>query len=287
MDADFHLAVIIPAAGRGRRFGQGPEAKLEADLGGRAVLLRTVELFSHFAQVHQVIVAVDPDTIDTFKFKWADRLGLLQVRIVPGGTQERWETVMRALEAVDEGITHVAVHDAVRPLASADMLNRLFEAACHYPAVIPTLTVSDTVKRVDPAPAAAEAPKKADPLDAILGDAGKVNFQAHPVIEHVPREGLHLVQTPQVFALDTLRSAYAQVESGAVDPAGLTDDAAIVQASGQAVVAVEGDPLNIKITAPPDLEFARAVFQLRSGSAGSGALGPKRKFPTWAESEDD
>jgi 2-C-methyl-D-erythritol 4-phosphate cytidylyltransferase len=283
------IAVIIPAAGQSKRFNATTSAgekasKLTAEIGRKAVLVRTAELFSGRPQVKQLIVAADPDDLDTFKFRWADKLSFMGAKIVAGGRRERWETVLNALGAVEVGITHVAVHDAARPVADAAMIDRVLEAAAKYPAVIPAVPVSSTLQRVE---AAAVKDDTADPLDAILGSAGKKVLAVHRVVETVPREGLWMVQTPQVFELGLLRRAYEQITSGKLEPTGITDDAMLVERLGEEVVAVEGDAMNIKITVPDDLQFAEAVLAMRSGKSPADPLGPKRKHPTWAQMDEE
>ncbi|QNN20902.1 2-C-methyl-D-erythritol 4-phosphate cytidylyltransferase [Planctomycetales bacterium ZRK34] len=278
------IAVILPAAGRSRRFASAG-SKLEASLSGRAVMLRAVELFSGRAAVEQIIIAAPPDEMDTFKFKWGDKLGLLGGTIVAGGTVERWETVRNALAALNDDITHVAVHDAARPVTDPAMIDRVFEAAEKHDAVIPAVQVSSTLKRIDAEPLPDE--QEADPLDAILGSAGKKTLDAYRVVETVPRDGLWMVQTPQMFDRKLLQRAYDQIESGQVDASNITDDAGLIEALGEQVVAVNGDALNVKITVPEDLKFAEMVQSLRTGQAACDALGPKRKHATWAEMDDD
>ncbi|MEE9211532.1 MAG: 2-C-methyl-D-erythritol 4-phosphate cytidylyltransferase [Phycisphaeraceae bacterium] len=273
------IAVILPAAGAGRRFGGSGDAgganKIEAQLAGRAVFLRAVELFVGRSQVGPVILAVNPDTIDDFKLRWGDKLGFHGVQLVPGGRQERWETVRNALSAVDGSCTHVAVHDAARPLTSAKLIDRLFDAAQKYPAVIPAVAVNATLKRVIEDDAGDGA--QADPLDAILGDAGKNSLQASRVVETIDRCGLVEVQTPQVFEVALLRRAYAQITDGKLDGGGITDDAAVVESLGEPVHVVDGDALNIKITRPDDLKLAEAIYKM-THDEDAALLAKKRLF---------
>jgi 2-C-methyl-D-erythritol 4-phosphate cytidylyltransferase len=277
-----HISVILPAAGQSKRFG-GSRSKLETTIGDRAVLVRAVELFANRPEVQQIIVAVDPNKVDQFKFKWGDKLGFLGVTIVPGGEVERWETVLRAIEAVDKAATHIAVHDAARPVTSPQVIDRCFEAAEQYKAVIPASRITATIKRTAHEASRPEAAE--DPLDAILGDAGKTTVDAYRVTETVPRDDLWLIQTPQVFDADLLRRAYRQITDGQLTGEKITDDAGLVEALGEPVHIVEGDPLNVKITHPDDVSFAQAVLNMRKG--GSEGLGSKRKFPTWAEMDDE
>ena len=108
----FSIGVIIPAAGESRRFGGD---KLGQDLGGRALLLRTVELFTKREEVRAIVVAAPPERFDEFRERYGAPLSFHGVRIVEGGRTERWETVRNALAAVPGECSHIAVHDAARP----------------------------------------------------------------------------------------------------------------------------------------------------------------------------
>jgi 2-C-methyl-D-erythritol 4-phosphate cytidylyltransferase len=255
------IAVILPAAGSSKRFsaaGGLPGAnKLEQDLVGRPVFLRSIELFLNRPVVGQIILAVNPDDADDFRFRWRDKLAFHGVTIVPGGKAERWETVLKALDAVRPDCTHAAIHDAARPLASAKLIDRVFEAAQKRNAVIPGLPVAATLKRV----AAAESESDADPLDAILGGAGKPAGEIKRVVETVDRRDVVEVQTPQVFELGLLRRAYGQITSGKLTGAGITDAAGLVESLGETVYVVEGESTNFKITRPDDLKLAQAYVQ--------------------------
>ncbi len=258
------IAVIVPAAGVGKRFMQEasadplaiPLSKIEMDLCGRPVFQRAVELFNTRLDVAQVLLAVNPDSIGEFRFKHGDALDLLGVTLVPGGRVERWETVSLALQQVRPGVTHVAVHDAARPLTSTRLIDRVFAAAEHYAAVIPGLPVNATLKRVTEEPTQID---DADPLDAILGSAGKLTPTVRRVSQTVDRRDVVEVQTPQVFEVSLLRKAYAKIHPGA------TDDASLVEALGEPVRVVEGEATNFKITRPEDLDLARLLHDALHG----------------------
>ena len=247
-----NLTVIIPAAGSSTRYGTD---KLGQDLGGRSLLLRTVELFTKRDEVRSIIVAAPPDGMDEFTGRYGATLGFHGVRIVPGGRIERWETVRNALTAISDDSTHVAIHDAARPATPPEVLDRVFEAARKFDAVIPALPIHATVKRLGDA---AESAVEADPIaDLILGERAGSTATARPVQETVDRTNLVTVQTPQVFALPLLRRAYAQASLE-----GVTDDAQVVERAGERVMAVEGDPRNIKVTTPADLALVRPILGL-------------------------
>lgn len=252
--SDFRPVVIIPAAGSSSRYtasGAGRH-KLDEDLAGRAVLYRTIEIFSSRSDVASIIVAAphDDEAFEDFRQRHGPKLGFYGCTLCRGGRTHRYESVKAAIELVDESFTHIVIHDGARPCASQRLIDRVFEAAQIYDAVIPAMPVGDTIKRTEPmGEALAE-----DPLDAILGDSGKVNPSFARVAATLDRAGLVLVQTPQAFKRSLIARAYAQ------DDIDSTDDASLVERLGERVVVVEGEARNIKITHAPDLELARALF---------------------------
>ena len=255
--SEFSVCVIIPAAGRGERFGG---EKISQEIGGRPMLLRTVEIFTRRPEVSSVIVAAPPDGMDAFTARFGAQLGFHGVKVVPGGRVERWETVSLALAHVPEGVTHVAVHDAARPCASDELVSRVFEAARIAPAVIPGDPVRATLKRVSAQMVSAAADDAI--ADAILGDAGREGAQGRLVEETIPRERVVAVQTPQVFEIGLLRRAYAQPGL-----AGVTDDAMLVERLGEPVLVVDGEVRNIKVTTREDLLVARAFAAMPASAA--------------------
>jgi 2-C-methyl-D-erythritol 4-phosphate cytidylyltransferase len=261
------IAVIIPAAGFARRYTEagGLRHKIDEDLGGKVVLQRTVELFTKYepedAAISAIIVAGPHDeaALREFKNNHADRLGLLGARICRGGATHRWETVRAAIAEVPPDCTHIAIHDAVRPCVTPELLDRVFRAARKHAAVIPALEVTDTLKRVVEVEGAAE---ERDPLAAILGAAPKAGPRRE-VSETLPRAGLVAVQTPQVFEAALLREAYAQPDLSSTDDAGLVERLWNARGEARRVLVVEGDQRNLKITHPTDLVIARAILGVR------------------------
>lgn len=261
------IAVIIPAAGFSRRYAQAagfdaPISKLDEDLGARPVLHRTIEIFTNYDAPDRTLAPVivagphDDNAFAEFKLRHADKLMILGVQLVRGGQTHRWETVQAALKAVPDDATHIAVHDAARPCASEQLLDRLFDAAARHPAVAPGLDITDTIKRLAPDPLPDDG---ADPLAAILGAQTK-GPGLRAVEQTLDRANTVTIQTPQVFDAALLRRAYAQPDLTS------TDDAALVERLGEQVVVVEGDPANIKITHPLDLKLAHAILGVRGQS---------------------
>lgn len=254
------FAVIIPAAGVSKRYldAGGLRSKLDEDLGGKPLLQRTVEVFTKFepreGAITSLIVAgpAAGEAFEEFRTRFADRFGLLGVTLVQGGVTHRWETVRAALDHVPGDATHVAIHDGARPCLSFELLDRLFDAATRFDAVVPCVEIRDTVKRASDTEGFLE---NDDPVAAILGAAPKTPLKK--VTSTLDRAGLVLVQTPQVFRRDLLVRAYAQADLSS------TDDAGLVERLGERVVVVPGEARNLKVTTPEDLGLARLILGLR------------------------
>ena len=219
------FAVILPAAGRSSRF-RSPEKKVFASLDGRPVWLRSAELFVSRPDVCQCIVVTAPDDRERFA---ADRCEN-RICFADGGA-ERFESVANALALTTAEAEFVAVHDAARPCLTPALIDEVFARAAETGAAMLAVPVADTVKRDD--------------------GAGRVR-------ETVPREGLWLAQTPQVFRRDWLLDAYARRTALG---SGITDDAQLVEAAGHSVHLVRGSAFNLKITTPDDLELAEALLR--------------------------
>ena len=243
---------IVPAAGVSARFGTD---KLSRDLGGRPLLVRTVEALSRRPEVKQIIVAGPPASLDQFKDRFGPVLGFHGVEIVAGGQVDRWETVSLVLRSVAEDATHILVHDAARPCIGDALLDRLFEAAATLDAVIPGVPVASTIKQID-LHASCDVAEGNALADSILGAETAPGIEASPIVQTISRSNLVLAQTPQIFRRDVLVDAYAAGEFE-----GTTDDASVVQQAGHTVHVIAGDPLNIKITHAADLRLASAIMR--------------------------
>jgi 2-C-methyl-D-erythritol 4-phosphate cytidylyltransferase len=231
------IGVVLAASGVGTRLGaRRPKAFLE--LAGETLLARSMAAFLAHPEIGPVVAAVpDPALAAGLLPPLGDR-----VRLVRGGP-ERQDSVRLAIAELGE-VDLILVHDAARPLVSRAVIDAVIAAAREHGAAVPAIPIPDTVKRVD--------------------GQGRL-------LETVPRDGLVLAQTPQGFRADLLRRAHAEAErQGAAG----TDDAALVERLGHHVVVVPGDPRNIKITAPGDLELARLLLGAGDSSRGGGG-GPE------------
>ena len=107
------ISIIFPAAGKSSRFTQN-EKKQFLDLEGRPVWLRTVELFCNREDVCQMILVINPEDRDMILRRYQANLAFLEVQLIDGG-EERCDSVQRALKAIRNDATHIAIHDIVRP----------------------------------------------------------------------------------------------------------------------------------------------------------------------------
>jgi 2-C-methyl-D-erythritol 4-phosphate cytidylyltransferase len=225
------FAVILPAAGKSSRF-RDKEKKVFATLDGRPVWRRTAELFVNRKDVCQTVVVIAPEDLEAFQRRHAADLAVFGIRVAQGGG-ERFESVANALQVLAAEADFVAVHDAARPCVTEEQINTVFASAEKTGAAMLAVPVSDTIKRGD--------------------KDGKVR-------ETVPREGLWLAQTPQVFRRDWLVAAYSDRARLGKN---VTDDAQLVEAAGHPVYLVAGSASNLKITTREDLALADAVLKAR------------------------
>jgi len=239
------VAVVLPAAGRSTRFG-GEVRKPFVLLDGKPVWHHALDLFARRPDVVKVLLVLSPDALDDFRARYGVMLGFTyeNVELVAGGA-ERFESVANALARVPADTDLVAVHDAVRCLTPAAVIDAVFAAAAEFGGAVAAVPVADTLKRVAPGTAT--------------------------VVGTVPRGDLWQAQTPQAFRRDWLLDAYARRAEFAGP---VTDDAQLMEAAGRPVVVVPGSPANFKITTPADLALAEAVLR----PAPSPAAPPRRPF---------
>ena len=237
-----NVAVIICAAGASKRFG-GKRKKPFVDMAGRAVFMRSVELFSDRDDVKQILLAISPEDEELVDVKWGPNLKFFNVKICFGGA-ERFDTVNKALELVKETIDLVAVHDAVRCCVKKEWIDEAITAAAKTGAAILAAPLVATIK---------EAKDKT-------------------ITKTVDREGLYEAQTPQVFAASLLKKAYENLAE--LDKSKISDDSQLVEALGHKVSIVETDSSNIKITRKADIAIAEAILKSRPKARPKGPTGP-------------
>lgn len=217
-------SVIIVAGGKGLRMGQDIPKQF-IPIGGKPVLMHTIETFYNYDDKIEIILVLSPDYFDYWQKLRFEYTFTIPHQITHGG-ETRFHSVKNGLEMVKNDI--VAVHDAARPFASKELIEKCFEEACIGKAVIPALDATDSLREMT------------DDLHSKIIDRNKIK----------------LVQTPQVFLTDVLRKAYNQEYIQT-----FTDDASVVESIGENVLLVKGETSNIKITTPFDLEVAKLLIR--------------------------
>lgn len=224
---------VIVAAGRGTRMGLSMN-KVFARVGEMTVLERTVRAFAaHEGVDGGIVVVATPGEEEKVRTLLAGAGLLARVKAIATGGADRQASVLSGLTALEaqEGI--VLIHDGARPFVSDALIERCIESVRACGSGVAAIPLKDTIKEIDAQGMAIHTP---------------------------PREQLRAVQTPQAFDLALILSAHAQAEKAGVRA---TDDAALVELSGQKVALVDGEVENIKLTTPEDLYIGEKIAQKR------------------------
>ena len=217
--------IIIVAGGKGLRMGSDiPKQFLP--IGGKPVLMRTLERFREYSEDIQIILVL-PEAQQDYWHQLCQEYHFDVEYTLANGGQTRFHSVQNGLTKVpDDAIGVVGVHDGVRPFPSIEVIRNCYTTAREKKAVIPVIPVVETVRHLE-------------------GEQSKT----------VPRDAYRLVQTPQTFDIQLLKAANRQPNND-----GFTDDASVVEAFGYDITLVEGNRENIKITTPYDLKIAEVLI---------------------------
>lgn len=217
--------IIIVAGGKGLRMGSNiPKQFLP--IGGKPVLMRTLERFRQYSPTLQIILVLPKAQQDYWQKLCKEYAFDIDYQLADGG-ETRFHSVQNGLAKIpDNAQGVVGVHDGVRPFPSIDVIRNCYETAREKKAVIPVIPVVETVRH-------------------LKGDTSVT----------VPRNEYRLVQTPQTFDIQLLKAANRQPYND-----GFTDDASVVEAFGFNITLVEGNRENIKITTPYDLKIAEVLI---------------------------
>ena len=213
------------AGGKGLRMGSDiPKQFLP--IGGKPVLMRTLERFREYSADLQIILVL-PEAQQAYWQELCEKYDFKVKYQLANGGQTRFHSVQNGLALVpDDAEGVVGVHDGVRPFPSIEVIKNCYETARTAKAVIPVIPVVETVRHLE-------------------GDSSVT----------VPRGDYRLVQTPQTFDIQLLKAANRQPYND-----GFTDDASVVESYGHAITLVEGNRENIKITTPYDLKIAEVLI---------------------------
>jgi 2-C-methyl-D-erythritol 4-phosphate cytidylyltransferase len=217
------LYALIVAGGIGKRMGTDiPKQFIE--LAGKPVLMHAIEKFNSFDNSIRIIVVIPEEQFSTWDFLKEKYSFSVPHTVVKGGAS-RFLSVKNGLEFV--GMTGlVAIHDGVRPLVSHETIRRCFEGAEKCGNAIPVISNINSLR--------------------LITEQGSIP---------VNRLHIMLVQTPQVFKAELIKRAYLQEYCSE-----FTDDATVIEKTGETIHLVEGNRENIKITNPEDLLIASALL---------------------------
>ena len=216
--------IIIVAGGKGLRMG-GDVPKQFLPVGGRPVLMRTIERFLDYSAGLSVILVLPREQQDYWRELCAEYGFAPGFQLADGGAT-RFHSVQNGLALIpDDAEGVVGVHDGVRPFVAKEVIDSCYRKARQEGAAIPVVPVVETLRHI-------------------------------PSRKNVLRSDYCLVQTPQVFDIQLLKAAGRQPYCDA-----FTDDASVVEAYGHGIALVEGNRENIKITTPFDLAIAEALLR--------------------------
>jgi len=220
--------IIVVAGGKGLRMGSDIPKQFLA-IGGKPVLMRTLERFREYSDDLQIILVL-PESQQEYWQELCKKYDFKVKYLLANGGQTRFHSVQNGLAMVpDDAEGVVGVHDGVRPFPSIGVIRNCYETARIAKAVIPVIPVVETVRH--------------------LNNGNSMT---------VPRDEYRLVQTPQTFDIQLLKAANHQPYND-----GFTDDASVVESYGHKITLVEGNRENIKITTPYDITVAEAIINIQ------------------------
>ncbi len=227
--------IIIVAGGKGLRMGSDiPKQFLP--IGGKPVLMRTLERFREYSKDIQIILVL-PESQQEYWHQLCHEYHFDVEYTLANGGQTRFHSVQNGLAKVpDDAQGVVGVHDGVRPFPSIEVIKNCYETARTAKAVIPVIPVVETVRQ-------------------LIDSDSQLSILNYQLSKTVPRDHYRLVQTPQTFDIQLLKAANRQPYND-----GFTDDASVVEAFGHKITLVEGNRENIKITTPYDLKIAEVLI---------------------------
>ena len=224
------LTAIIVAGGSSRRMGSD---KLFIAIAGKPVIAHAIGAFEKANSVSAIIVVAREDRHRDLEKLVRDQ-NWKKIQSVVAGGEHRQDSVRAGLEQLSEDARYVAVHDAARPLVTAEQIERVYQACREQGAATLADPITDTLKRAD--------------VDLVVS-------------ESVDRHQLFAMQTPQIFARELLIEAYETVTAKNIL---VTDEVSAVEYLGRKVVLVPNEDFNFKITYPRDFPLAEFVIQQRA-----------------------
>jgi 2-C-methyl-D-erythritol 4-phosphate cytidylyltransferase len=218
-------SAILVAGGRGTRMGTSI-SKQYIPIGGKPVLMHTLEAFHRADSQIQLILVLPKDDFEFWKNLCFQYDFTLAHQVVAGGAT-RFQSVKNGLDAISTSSGLVAIHDAVRPFVSEEVIKQSFVQAQESGSAIAVVSLKDSLREVS----------------------------AEGYSQFRERHKFRLVQTPQTFQLEKIKKAFDTPEREE-----FTDDATVYEFQGWQVTLIEGNMENIKLTTPEDLEYAEFLL---------------------------
>lgn len=217
---------VVVAGGSGTRMG-APLPKQYLEIGGLPILMHTLLKFVELSPDIDLILVIPPADIDLWS-KLCSHHNFTVPHIVVAGGISRFQSVKNGLDMLNETHELVAIHDGVRPFVSVEVIKASFDQAEKSGSAIAVAPLKDSIRK-------------------IKEDGGSV-FQ--------DRQYFRLVQTPQTFKVSKILKAFTAPELPV-----FTDDATVYEHQGWEVSLIPGNPENIKITTPEDLDYADYILK--------------------------
>ena len=213
-------AAVLLAAGKSRRLGFD---KILTPIAGKPVVQYSLEVLRDTESVGVIVIVTRPDMMEPLGHI-VDQLGIEKpVEMIEGG-KERQDSVYAGLCHLKDQAKYVAIHDAARPLITVEMMDKVLAKAKEVGGAICGQPATDTLKR---------------------------SSREDEIVETVERADIWTVQTPQIFTLELIRSAYEKIQKEGFS---ITDDASAVEAMGGKIALVDAGVWNLKITRQQDWE---------------------------------
>jgi 2-C-methyl-D-erythritol 4-phosphate cytidylyltransferase len=227
-DLKLKTYAVIVAGGSGTRM-QSALPKQFLSVNGKPLLMHTIEAFYSSSMCPQIILVLNSAYHDVWKELCAAFSFNINHTLIAGG-ETRFHSVKNAIDLINDKDVLIAVHDAVRPMVTTDIIDRAYSCAAVYGSAITAVKSRDSVRQT----------------------TETTSFSLN-------RDEIYLVQTPQTFQSELLRKAYGQPYSHL-----FTDDASVVEQNGMAVTLIEGSYSNIKVTFAEDIAIAEVFLKQKS-----------------------
>ena len=218
-EIDYKQFVIIVAGGLGVRMGTSTPKQFLC-INNKPILMHTIQKFYNYNNLINIIIALPNEHFSTWENLCLKYNFNIKHTIISGG-DTRYQSVKNGLKAISsKGL--IAVHDAVRPLVSTNLIAKCYNEALKNDNAIPCIGVSETIREID-----------------------------ENTSKQLNRNNIKLIQTPQVFDSEMLQTAYKSKFKN-----NFTDDASVIERAGFKLNFIEGEKQNIKITTDLDLKLA-------------------------------